>query len=139
MIRVVLGFLLAPIVPMAPFILLNLLLNRTLQGAGPFLVVGILYAYPVMPVVGVPLYVHARIKGTFTFERSVKAAAITGAIIGAIVPISFITKSRMIFPALGGALVMGVIGAIIGAAVGFSFWYIVVRSSNLRCRDGESQ
>ena len=100
---------------------------------------GILYAYPVMLVVGDPLYVHARIKGTFTFERSVKAAAITGAIIGAIVPISFITKSRMIFPALGGALVMGVIGAIIGAAVGFSFWYIVVRSSNLRCRDGESR
>ena len=55
MIRVVLGFLLAPIVPMAPFILLNLFLNRTLQGAGPFLVVGILYAYPVMLVVGVPL------------------------------------------------------------------------------------
>jgi hypothetical protein len=116
---------------MAPFILLNLLLNRTLQGAGPFLVVGILYAYPVMLVVGVPLYVHARIKGTFTFERTVKAAAITGAIIGAIVPISFITESRAVFPALGGALVVGVIGAVIGAAVGFSFWYIAGSSSNL--------
>ena len=132
MIRVVLGFLLAPIVPMAPFILLNLLLNRTLQGAGPFLVVGILYAYPVMLVVGVPLYVHARIKGTFTFERSIKAAAIAGAIIGAIIPISFITESRMIFSALGGALVVAVIGAVIGAAVGFSFWYIAGPSSNLR-------
>ena len=132
MIRVALGFLLAPIVPMAPFILLNLLLNRTLQGAGPFLVVGILYAYPVMLVVGVPLYVHARIKGTLTLERSVKAAAITGAVIGAIVPISFITEPRMIFPALGGALVVGVIGTVIGAAVGYSFWYIAERSSNLR-------
>ena len=117
---------------MAPFILLNLLLNRTFQGAGPFLVVGILYAYPVMLVVGVPLFVHARIKGTFTLERSVKAAAITGAIIGAIVPISFITESRMIFSALGGALVVALIGAVIGAAVGFSFWYIAGRRSNLR-------
>ena len=108
MIRVVLGFILAPIVPMAPFILLNLLLTRTLHGTGPFLVVGILYSYPLMLVVGVPLYVHVRIKGTFTFERTVKAAAIAGPIIGAIVPISFITESRMIFPALGGALVMGV-------------------------------
>jgi hypothetical protein len=34
---------------------------------------------------------------------SAPAYAITGAIIGAIVPISFITESRMIFPALGGA------------------------------------
>ena len=68
MIRVVLGFLLAPIMPMAPFIVLNLIVNRSFQGTGPFLVVGILYAYPVMLVVGVPLYIHARTKGIFTLE-----------------------------------------------------------------------
>ena len=88
MIRVVLGFILAPLVPMAPFIL---------------------YAYPVKLVVGVPLYVHARKKGTFTFERTVKAAAITGAIIGVIV--------------------------VIGAVVGFSIWHIPGSRSNTHSQE----
>ena len=131
MMRVVLGFLLAPIVPMAPFIVLSLVVSGSLQGAGPFLVVGILYAYPVMLVVGVPLYIHAKTKGIFTLERTVKAAALTGAIIGIIVPISFITKSAIALT-LGAALVVGLIGALIGAAVGFSFWQIARRSANLR-------
>jgi hypothetical protein len=130
-IRVVLGFLLAPIMPMAPFIVLNLVVSRSLQGAGPFLVVGILYAYPVMLVVGVPLYIHAKTKGIFTLERTVMAAALTGATIGIIVPISFITKSAIALT-LGAALVVGLIGALIGAAVGFTFWQIAGRSANLR-------
>ena len=107
MIRVVLGFLLAPIMPMAPFIVLNLVVSRSLQGAGPFLVVGILYAYPVMLVVGVPLYIHAKTKGIFTLERTVMAAALTGAIVGIIVPISFITKSAIALT-LGGSSGSGI-------------------------------
>jgi hypothetical protein len=129
-IRIVLGFLLAPILPMAPFIILNLMLNRSLQGAGPFLVMGILYAYPVMLVVGVPLYLHARAKGVFTRERTVKAAALTGATLGVIVPMSFITQSGVV-PAMGAALLVGLIGAFIGAAVGFAFWQIAGRSAQL--------
>ena len=131
MIRVVLGFLLAPITPMAPFIILNLIVNRSFQGAGPFLVVGILYAYPVMLVAGVPLYIHAKTKGIFTLEHTVKAAALTGAIVGIIVPISFITKSTITLT-LGAALVVGLMGTLIGTAVGFTFWQIAERSTNLR-------
>src|SRR4051794_4298543 len=107
--------------PMAPFIILNLMLNRSLPDAGPFLVMGILYAYPVMLVVGVPLYIHARAKGVFTLERTVKAAALAGAALGVIVPMSFITQSGVV-PTLGAALLVGLIGALIGAAVGFAFW-----------------
>ena len=131
MIRVVLGFLLAPIMPMAPFIVLNLIVNRSFQGAGPFLVVGIFYAYPVMLVVGVPLYIHAKAKGIFTLERTVKAAAVTGAIIGTLVPLSFITPSTMALT-LGAAVLVGLIGALIGAAIGFAFWQIAGRNAHLR-------
>ena len=131
MTRVVLGFLLAPIVPMAPFIVLNLIVNRSFQGAGPFLVVGILYAYPVMLVVGVPLYIHAKSRGIFTVERTVKAAALTGAVLGTLVPISFVTKTTVPLTLLA-AVVAGLIGALIGGAVGFSFWQIAGRSSNVR-------
>ena len=116
---------------MAPFIVLNLVVSRSLQGAGPFLVVGILYAYPVMLVVGVPLYIYAKTKGIFTLERTVMAAALTGAIVGIIVPISFITKSAIALT-LGAVLVVGLIGALIGAAVGFTFWQIAGRSADLR-------
>jgi hypothetical protein len=129
-IRVVLGFLLAPILPMAPFIVLNFIVNHSLQGAGPFLVLGILYVYPVMLVVGVPLYIHARAKGIFTFERTVQAAALTGTAIGVIVPISFISQTP-VFPTLCAALLVGLIGALIGAAVGFTFWQIAGRSAQL--------
>jgi hypothetical protein len=102
-IRVVLGFLLAPIMPMAPFIVLNLIVNRSFQGAGPFLVVGIFYAYPAM----------------------------TGAIIGTLVPLSFITPSTMALT-LGAAVLVGLIGALIGAAIGFAFWQIAGRNAHLR-------
>ena len=131
MIRIVRGFLLAPVLPMAPFIVLNLIVNRYLQGAGPFLVLGILYAYPVMLVLGVPLYVQAKTKGIFTLERTVKAAALAGGIIGIIVPISFVARSAIALT-LGAALVVGLIGAQIGAAVGFTFWQIVGRNAKLR-------
>jgi hypothetical protein len=134
--RVVLAFLLAPITPMAPFILLNLVVNRSLYGAGPFLVVGLLFAYPVMLVVGVPLYLQARVKGTFTFQRTIKAAAVTGTIVG--VTVGFlIAVSAGILRGLGVAFILGMIGALIGMAIGFCFWQIAAPSSNFVGADCE--
>ena len=117
MVRVALAFLLSPIIPMMPFILVIVLATRSLQGAGPFLVVGTLYAYPVMFVIGLPLYIYARSRGTVTFERIVKSAALTGGSIGVVVSLVLLIQSHVL-AALVAAVIVGTIGALVGAAIG---------------------
>ena len=118
-----LAFLFAPILPVAPFVLLVLLANGTLQGAGPLLVIGFLYAYPVTFVVGLPLYIYSRAKRTVTERRIVKSAAITGTTVGIIVALSF-SFIVPILTAIGVIVALGLLGALIGAAVGKSLCWI---------------
>jgi hypothetical protein len=55
-IRVVLAFVLAPLAPVVPLAAVGILAALNWKGAGPPLILG-LYTYPLMLVIGLPLYV----------------------------------------------------------------------------------
>jgi hypothetical protein len=113
----VLGFIVAPIAPVVLAVSFILLTTKQMTGSGPFLVAGLLYAYPAALAIGLPLYLIAKTKGRVTMSRCVASGSIVGGVIGSAVALSFLSMSHGP-PIIGFAALLAMWGAMHGALSG---------------------
>lgn len=121
--RIVLAFLIAPLVPAAVAMLLALAPSITgLLNPNPFLFMSLFYCYPIIVIIGIPTYWVFRRKGWLNLWPIVSA----GIVAGAVTPlgIMYLLMGSKGFESLTNSPELLLYGISIGGFVAFSFWVI---------------
>ncbi len=123
--RLVLAFVVAPLAPVV-------LVSPVIFLAGPATFISVVYGYPAMLLLGVPVFAF------FLRQKwlEIWQVMLGGAVVGALVPILMMVAMALsgpsdspLLPLIAAAAGLSAIGAIFGAASGFAFWWVGLRGN----------
>jgi hypothetical protein len=120
--RNLVAIVLAPLVTLLPVIVFP-------SQWGFFAFLTLFYAYPLTVLVGLPCYFYFRYRGWLKLWQVMAAGTLIGVTLPSLLMLSLLEPSggsREYPNALGSALALPVIGAVFGAAVALTFWFIAI-------------
>lgn len=124
--KILLGFLLAPLAPLLVIAPLVVLVFRSLDAVGPFAFACVVYGDPATFISGTSLYLLFRDKGWLGWKHVTVGGLILGASIPAVIGLLIGVASGS--PGVGVAfLAVAPFGAVLGSLTAFAFWFIAFR------------